>query len=423
MLSDASEILSAVCDRLHVTLVDVTQTHAEVLDGTHIFGYQVVCQDQESCTTELLIVLECSKDAAQPPQLPADDSASILLVHPVTGQHVLAWLYPADPRLPGLAIATVPAAVRTLLGRLIDGADRIGADQMRLAVMSFRPGKRAVVKVEVEATGQQWYVKVVRPSRVARIVETHRHFLAAGVPVPKILGWTDDGIILLAPVPGVPLSEVLDHAPIAAVMDSITTLTDAISLVELTEPARTSLSRRAQWYRDQLVSVMPERTALVDRIVQAASRMLIDSDSGGESVGPFTTIHGDLHLGQIMVMPDNPATIVGVLDIDTAGRGRPEDDQASLWAHAAVTAIVSRANQHEAVAEACHQLVSQCASRAGTQTTATTLIHLVAHAFTYASRGDHRTAETVLGRAASILFSDESSLMGLSNSAHNGATD
>src|SRR5690606_33301400 len=58
-------------------------------------------------------------------------------------------------------------------------------------------------------------------------------------------------------------------------------------------------------------------------------------DAGGPA--PATqTVHGDLHLRQLLVEPDHPEHIIGILDIDTAGLGDPADDDGAIWAHLAV---------------------------------------------------------------------------------------
>jgi aminoglycoside phosphotransferase (APT) family kinase protein len=45
------------------------------------------------------------------------------------------------------------------------------------------------------------------------------------------------------------------------------------------------------------------------------------------------TIHGDLHMGQLFVDPEQPSVIAGILDIDTAGVGDPADDAGAFYAH------------------------------------------------------------------------------------------
>src|SRR5690606_11465415 len=61
------------------------------------------------------------------------------------------------------------------------------------------------------------------------------------------------------------------------------------------------------------------------------------------------TVHGDLHLGQVFVDTTTRNSIVGLLDIDTAGLGDPADDAAAMWAHLKVTA--HQRGEHGASAE------------------------------------------------------------------------
>ena len=84
-------------------------------------------------------------------------------------QHFVAWLerekpaevfqFPHDPHLPGLEQASDPGGALKLTNRY---ALSIGARRMRVDVVRYRPGSRAVLRYSVGRAG--FFAKVIRPS-------------------------------------------------------------------------------------------------------------------------------------------------------------------------------------------------------------------------------------------------------------------
>src|SRR5690606_11494128 len=89
-----------------------------------------------------------------------------------------------------------------------------------LALVAYRPGRRAVLRAQ--AGGVTVWLKAVRPSRTERIVAAHRALQHAQLPVPDVLGWSPDGLIVLAAAEGVPAMETnLDASGVVDAVDAL----------------------------------------------------------------------------------------------------------------------------------------------------------------------------------------------------------
>jgi len=245
-----------------------------------------------------------------------------------TGRALSAWLYPRDPALPALAALVYPDAAAVVLGRL--GIDSSG---LTLSVPSYRPGKRAVVRMTTDSA--TYFAKVVKPELVGAIRTRHELWREAGIPVPKVISWAPEGLLILESLQGVELSTALaSGANWSSCAEALRSLEERIHAVESTSGARRSLAQRAAWYTGRLRVLAEESHERIAALNDRISTALRQAQPNPLPV----TIHGDLHLGQVFVDPTAPAEITGVLDIDTAGIGDPADDAAALWAHLTVTA-------------------------------------------------------------------------------------
>lgn len=234
------------------------------------------------------------------------------------------WRVPHDPMLPGLPVALDPEAVSMLFGRC-----GLGGGPVRLRLRSYRPCRRAVV----EAVGRsgRLFVKVVRPDRVRALHERHRLLTTAGVPVPQSLGWSDDGLVVLAALPGRTVREVLQYTDgpgpdACAVID----LLDRLPTELLQGPVRPSWLDKTEHYADAVGYAAPE---LASWAAQLAHTIVTEG-----TAGPVVPAHGDFYEAQILV--DARQGLTGLLDVDTAGPGDRYDDLACLVGHLSVLAQI-----------------------------------------------------------------------------------
>ncbi|MFV0452749.1 MAG: aminoglycoside phosphotransferase family protein [Propioniciclava sp.] len=236
-------------------------------------------------------------------------------------REVAVWLYPNDPDLPGLPRAAYESQIAEVLAAA--GVTASGDGVHTLDMLTYRPRRRAVVKVTTPQ-GSVIYVKVLRPRTLAGIRDRHEILRRAGIPAPEVAATTNDGLLLLHALPGIPLAQAIFSEPVPCTAEEIVAVLDAMP------KAVTRLERRPPWaasvehYAGIVAAALP---AEEDRLADLTSQILLGLSRfppGEEAT------HGDFHEGQVHVAGQR---IVGVLDIDTIGPGRRADDLACLIAH------------------------------------------------------------------------------------------
>lgn len=390
MLADAATILARLASATGRRLVSYELKDLEPVSDGIIVGYACVFERPDGESEAVALYVDTS------PNAPTDEHTVELVDH-VSGARLTAWAYPQDPALPSLPAVSYPEATGVVLAKF--GIDAYGAD---LQMESYRPGKRAVLKID---TGQaQYFAKIVRPAMAASVHELHATLGAAGVPVPRSLGFSDAGLVLIERQPGVPAIErIMDIAADERFIAALTSLRVQLARVPVHTAARDSLARRSGWYAERMAEAAPLLASRAAEITTEIARLY------DESVVPNpVTIHGDLHLGQVFVDPTEPWRITGLIDIDTAGLGDTADDSGALFGHLVVSAFEHSAASEERSALALDALARTLASRwpddAG-RTASIAGIHLVGHALAVAGRGDDQLqlAIRLLDEAARII--------------------
>ena len=243
---------------------------------------------------------------------------------------VAVWRWINDPFLPGISNALDPVKVGSLLDDLgIDG----GTVQLR--TRAYRPARRAVI----EATGRRGrlFLKVVRPSRAQDLQDVHR-LLSPELPVPESLGWTDDGVVVLAARPGETLRKALRSSRHPAPDPrAVLEMLDRLPAELAERPPRRDLLDSADHHATVIEATLPSMRDRLDGL-RGEIRSLVDPD------GPeVTAVHGDLYEAQLLV---DRGRISGLLDLDTAGAGLRIDDLANFCAHLSVLGLMSDRSKH-----------------------------------------------------------------------------
>lgn len=322
------------------------------------------------------------------------------------------WRWPFDPVLAGLANVVSPAKIADVL-RPSHG--RLDPRDLRLDVVTYRPTERAVLRVD-GPDGTVAFVKVLPPADVDGVVNRHAKLLAAGVPVPRI----EDadavtGVLVVEPVVGPTFRGLVKAGsgswPTGTEFDR---LADAFAASALdTAPLASRLGDGALHAR-MLSTVMPEATAQLTRLAERFEQTH-DDDA-------HTTIHGDLHDGQVIVCDGK---IVGVLDVDDAGPGRPADDRANLLARLLYRAHTSPSSPSPRLVEHIDELAVSSGDRFDLDElavrTAAALVGLATGPFRLQSPEWRSTIGRLLD-AAEILGTD-GWMRGLSPQAHRDLTD
>lgn len=370
--------LAKVAEQLDRSLVGFTESLVEPTDDGYVGGYELDLQTAGGERERRLVFVFTAPDA------PAS-----------------AWLYPADPALTALQTVTDVASAGAVLAALGIAVVPTGVE-----VVSYRPGRRAVVRVD--SNGDSMFLKVVEPAKAESISERHDLFRSSGLPVPRLLGWSSDGVVAMSGLPGVEAQSVVarigDHT---AFLDQVDFLCALVAGVPAVSTARPSLFRRLDWYVDRLAERLPTERARIDEVGTAISAR---GAEGFDFAFTPVTIHGDLHLGQLFVEEDNPSVIAGMLDIDTAGVGDPADDAGAFYAHL-VALGESIALTDAAAASECFRLAAAWRNRwsrnlnAGFAARASAIgaTHLLGHALQPRSQGADGISRRLLERAAELV--------------------
>ncbi len=324
------------------TTVVASRAHSVEPSGNgYLYGYEVDTVDAAGKRATVLTYVDTGG---------THDENSALVVDPATDQPVSVWAYPNDPGLPVLPLVTYRNAAVELLASL-----GVTVTAPTLSVAAYRPGKRAVIRLD--AAEGTYFLKLVRPHRVAPIAETHERFLEAGLPVPPVVARRGDGLLVLDRVRGVPAgSAILDIADDPRFVASLAALMGRIATVSLTQPARADAMDHADWHRKTLAQALPDDAAEIERLYDAIGRRSIGWPASDRAV-----VHGDLHLEQIFVDPIEPWRITGLLDVDTAGWGYPVRDAGAVVAHLVVTALWHRSRSDDARGAAAERLADAIA--------------------------------------------------------------
>lgn len=229
------------------------------------------------------------------------------------------WRFPFDPDLPALAAACDPRQMTRLANQL--GLPGEASPHVR----AYRPRRRAVVEVTTPAGTM--FVKVVRPSKVATLHALHRKAATSGCPTPEPLGWTPEGLLVLAALPGTTLRTQLLSGDPALDIDSVVAVLDKLPATN--SPTRPTWGQKAKHYAEVVATTVPP---LAGRARAAA--MAVDHTN---PQGPSVPVHGDFYEAQLLV---SNGQVTGLLDMDTAGQGERLDDAACLLAHLDVLAQI-----------------------------------------------------------------------------------
>jgi hypothetical protein len=238
------------------------------------------------------------------------------------GLQIGVWRVPHDPALPGLAAALDPRTA----GRLMRDLGMPGA-RMRPRLRAYRPGRRAVV--ELSGDRMLVYLKVVRPAEVERLHRSHTD-LSARLPVPPSLGFDPGlGVLALRALPGVTLRQALEDPQ--AALPAAKDLESLLRRFPIPHGTAQSPSRIEQVtaLSGLLTLILPSESERIEELVER-----IGTDTQPATVAA----HGDFHEAQLLVQRGK---VVGVLDIDTFGQGRPGDDPATMIGHLAVLQTTS----------------------------------------------------------------------------------
>lgn len=228
-----------------------------------------------------------------------------------------AWRHPADPRLPGLSAACDAEVVAGWMGAPVE-----------LEMLAYRPLRRAVLAARGERPA---FIKVLRPGKASGLAQRQRLLHAAGI-APAVLGEPLPGVVVSAAADGISLAQALvawpDHPAQLPSAASLVALLDALPAEAVRFPRRESWSDRTDFHAAGAAAVLPDQADEIHSLAGEITRLLALAPSG-----PVVASHGDYYEANIFTR-DGRAT--SVIDLDSLGPGRRDDDLACLLGHVAV---------------------------------------------------------------------------------------
>ncbi len=254
-------------------------------------------------------------------RLSQEPSDTLTRIDRPDGRAVHVWLHPHDPELPALKTACDSGAMSRLVGR-----------RVKLELLSYRPTRRGVLRVS-HRDGSKAFAKVVRPGHAQPLVRRHRMLVEAGVPAPRVLKHTEDGLVLISAGEGEPLANMLSRGMgdrAHDVLDSLTSLLDVLPDGALDLTRRPSWSDRADHYANAATTVLPQHRARLELLAHGVRHLMANSDPG-----PLVPTHGDFYEANILM---NPGTteVSALIDVDSLGPGYRVDDLGCLLGHISV---------------------------------------------------------------------------------------
>lgn len=243
----------------------------------------------------------------------------------VDGSTVAVWRYPNDPLLPGLRSAADVHSVQSLLQSL-----NAPSAEISLRRRAYRPRRRAVI--EASTPDSRIFLKVVRPSKVSEIQQTH-HAAAGKVPVPYSHGWDADlGLVVIQALPGETLRNGVhrdsNSQPGGPALIELLDRLAGVTGVDRKVPGPLA---RVEHHVRLLTAVMP---SLRSRLDDLAGRLAVEDKAP-------VVVHGDFHTSQVIT---SGGAIVGVIDLDTLGVGQRADDLAGMLGQLSTLAGASDAD-------------------------------------------------------------------------------
>ncbi|MBV7433152.1 phosphotransferase [Dermabacteraceae bacterium TAE3-ERU5] len=275
---------------------------------------------------------------------PAVVSADASLLLQEDGLPVRVWRFPRDPWLPCLAEVCYPAQ---LVG-VLRGLGFAVPEQVPVKVLSYRPGRRAVLSAKLPE--QQVFLKVMPPSRADELAFRHAQLRTAGVPVPEVLAH-GPGLLVFAQLSGGPLTdEIVRRGAASCHPASLINLLDSLPPFLAASRQSVPWTESCDFYADVIARAVPSLTGRVQQLAGG----IADGLAAYRDVPTTDVVHGDFYEAQLFV---SQGRVSGLLDIDTLGAGRRVDDLACMMGHLSIWASFG---ERGGVSREAQENIAQC---------------------------------------------------------------
>lgn len=284
---------------------------------------------------------------------------------------MLAQVFPADPRLPGLAAAIDPERIGPALRHTLALAESttIGID-----VLQYKPGRKCLVRYVLQTADRQSDVVYGHvcddPAAMARTLGVvDADWDNPVFDVPAFLGMTQEPAIVLAGhLPGRQLSMTTDQPAFAdhceCIGHGLAAMHARPMVINSTRRQTIDIDRVDEW-APALQAALPAGTADI-----ASSLSRIRTAIAAAEHLPATLVHGDFHVANILVAGEQ----VGLLDFEHTHLGDPATDVGSFYAQLKLLAL-KVFNERSALDTAVGRFMDGYLRHASTDVSATIAAH------------------------------------------------
>lgn len=235
------------------------------------------------------------------------------------------YLYPEDPRLPGLREAASPVDAQRLLARYVG----LHPQRLRVRTVRYRATVRAVLRYRLswprgQVRNMDIYARAMRPELVERWKRAHAFMSHSEFILPRALGiWEEGGIIWIDQIPGENLRKLIDEerAPDPEVV--LAAMAPLWQRADLSFEGLTTRSVGTESVLDLLTKVVPEADL---RRFGRSFDILREFATSWRPTGPA---HNDFYDDQIIMVGERPA----IVDFEEAGLGDAMLDVGYFLAH------------------------------------------------------------------------------------------
>jgi len=239
------------------------------------------------------------------------------------GKPLERFLYPADPRLPGLAAAASPGSALRLVNQHVLA---IPARHARVELVRYRPAFRAVLRHK--AGKIRLYARVMRPAALPPLLAALDIVRQSAFTVPGLAGYWDSGaVVWLTEVRGSNLRRLIrsGRRPDPAIL-----LDGLASLWRSSRPASQGrpfdLARACRRARRSFRHHARDFAAARRNLEEAVSAL----EPFVRAWRPLGMAHNDFYDDQLLLLPDGRVALV---DFEEAGPGDPLLDVGNFLAH------------------------------------------------------------------------------------------
>ena len=268
------------------------------------------------------------------------------------GERIRLYRFPEDPDLPGLKAAADPEGALELMKRHVLA---IGSRRVRVEVVRYRPGSRAVLRHRIGRAG--FYARVLPPGSLPAFFRGWELIGKSRFIAPRIAGyWNDGSVVWMSEIPGRNLRLCIrggdrpDPKPLLDGLESLWSQAPSDSSI----PAY-NLPGGYRQARRMFIHAARENAELLSTIKDLSGILNPFIDSWK----PTGIAHNDFYDDQLIVTPDGRMALV---DFEEAGPGDPLLDVGNFLAHLRWRMGLGSASQVDIAAD-YHRLFREAALR------------------------------------------------------------